>query len=447
MAETYIEAAFNGPDGSQDGHFFLGDHFVTYDWATDRARNGARTASEWGIPAIFTPPPTATTAAEPAGLDAAVNGRAGFNAFAYAFKGTSYARLRLAPRGLDGTGALSVWALPGAAFAGGVDAGFNGRLSRDGKGYLFRGGEYNRYDWNADRADTTDPSGNRYPRPISNMVGMPAEFASGISAAIDGAGRFTDVGYLFRQDRYLRFQWVPAGAREPHVDGAVRPIHKTWPGLVELLLAGKAKAKALVWIAAAQAGLGAAASGSPSPLVTAALQTHFHISPALALSARTALIVQIQATYAAVVLTLASSATNFRYRTDAEATTIDNTGAFPAYTLFGASMNFTEHFVERRRMARAAIVLHEAVHFTDLQSHNRTSTGALAIDIPEWYVTDAQADALHLPHQGNRADLAARYDTMPTADAVHNPSAYAAFAQHVAIGTDTRFGDANQGPE
>ena len=199
MAETYIEAAFNGPDGSQDGHFFLGDHFVTYDWATDRARNGARTASEWGIPAIFTPPPTATTAAEPAGLDAAVNGRAGFNAFAYAFKGTSYARLRLAPRGLDGTGALSVWALPGAAFAGGVDAGFNGRLSRDGKGYLFRGGEYNRYDWNADRADTTDPSGNRYPRPISNMVGMPAEFASGISAAIDGAGRFTDVGYLFRQ--------------------------------------------------------------------------------------------------------------------------------------------------------------------------------------------------------------------------------------------------------
>jgi len=36
---------------------------------------------------------------------------------------------------------------------------------------------------------------------------------------------------------------------------------------------------------------------------------------------------------------------------------------------------------------------------------------------------------------------------MPSADAVHNPSAYAAFAQHVAIGTDTRFGDANQGPE
>ena len=41
MAETYIEAAFNGPDGSQDGHFFLGDHFVTYDWAT-RSRTKRR---------------------------------------------------------------------------------------------------------------------------------------------------------------------------------------------------------------------------------------------------------------------------------------------------------------------------------------------------------------------------------------------------------------------
>jgi hypothetical protein len=447
MAETYIEAAFNGPEGSQEGHFFLGDHFVTYDWSTDRVRDGVRPTAEWGVPGSFTPPPTATTAAEPTGLDAAINGRAGFSAFGYAFKGTNYARLRLTPRGLDGTGALSAWALPGPQFAGGLEAGFNGRRSRDGKGYLFKGSEYNRYDWATDRPDTVDPNGTRYPRPISNMVGMPTDFASGISAAIDGAGRFADVGYLFRRDRYLRFQWVAAGAGEPHVDGAARPIHKTWPGLVELLLAGKAKSKAIVWITAAQGGLAAAALGSASALVDTALQTHFRISPTLALAAKAPLLAQIQATYAAVMGTFGNSGSNFRYRTDVEATTIDHTGAFAAYTLLGANMNFTEHFAERRRMARAAIVLHEAVHFTDASSHNRTSTGALAIDIPEWYVTDAQADALHLPHQANRADLAARYDTMPTSDAVHNPSAYAAFAQHVAIGSDTRFGDANQGPE
>ena len=65
------------------------------------------------------------------------------------------------------------------------------------------------------------------------------------------------------------------------------------------------------------------------------------------------------------MVTLGNSASNFRYRTDVEATTIDHTGAFAAYTLLGANMNFTEHFAERRRMARAAIVLHEAVHFTD----------------------------------------------------------------------------------
>jgi hypothetical protein len=244
----------------------------------------------------------------------------------------------------------------------------------------------------------------RYPRPISNMVGMPADFASGVSAAVDGDGRFVQFGYLFREDHYLRFQWVPAGSGQPHVDGTSTRIHKTWPGLVELLLAGKAKAKALVWIRAAQAALAAAAGGGFTPLVNAALSTHFHISPGLSL-------------------------------------------AVPAYTFLGRNMNFTEHFAERRRMARAAIVLHEAVHFTDATSGTRTATGALAIDIPEWYVSDAQANALGLPVQPNRDDLAVRYDAMNTTQAVHNPSAYAAFAQHIAIGSDTRFGDANQGPE
>jgi hypothetical protein len=240
---------------------------------------------------------------------------------------------------------------------------------------------------------------------------------------------------------------VSGGSGQPHVDGTGTRIHRTWPGLVELLLAGKAKAKALVWIRAAQAALAAAAGGGFTPLVNTALSTHFHIAPGLSLAAKQPLIAQIQATYAAVTATLGKSATVFRFRTDAEATTIDNTPPVAAYTFLGLNVNFTEHFAERRRMARAAIVLHETVHFTDATSGTRTPTGALAIDIPEWYVTDAQANTLGLPVQPNRADLAVRYDLMNTAQAVHNPSAYAAFAQHIAIGADTRFGDANQGPE
>jgi hypothetical protein len=86
-------------------------------------------------------------------------------------------------------------------------------------------------------------------------------------------------------------------------------------------------------------------------------------------------------------------------------------------------------------MNRAASVLHEAVHVFDPES------GEPSTHIPEWYVTDAAADALGLGHEPNHADLATRYDLMSTADALHNPSAYAAFAQHVAIGSDTRFGE------
>ena len=117
MAETYIEAAFAGSDGSKESYFFLGDHYVIYNWDKDRAQDGVRPVSEWGIPLTFTPPPLADGSPELAGLDGAIRGRAGFSSFAYAFKDTGYLRLKLAPRGLDGTGALSIWGLPGSAFA------------------------------------------------------------------------------------------------------------------------------------------------------------------------------------------------------------------------------------------------------------------------------------------------------------------------------------------
>jgi hypothetical protein len=439
VAETFIEAAFNGADGSQEAHFFLGNHYVTYNFASDRVVNGVRPVSDWGVPPTFTSLPTADTTLEPAGIDGAIKGRDGFADFGYIFKGTDYVRVRFGPPRLDGTGFLSAWGLPGAAFTTGVDAAFSGRLSREHKAYFFRGPEYDRFDWQNDAADATDPNGNSYPRPISNLVGMPAPFTSGMSAAVDGDGAFANVGYLFREDQYLRFQWVAIGAGEPHVDGASTAIHTAWPGLVELLVAGKAKSKALVWIAAAQAALTAAAAGLGTPVVNAALATHFHMNTG---PLNLAVIGQIQANYTAVAAKLADSANVFRFRTDAEATGVDGvTPPVPrAYSFFNGTTNFTQTFPLRHRMARAAIVLHETVHVVD-------SASVAAVDIPEWYVTDAEAAALGLPTQPNQPGLSTRYDLMTTAQAVHNPSAYAAFAQHVAIGSDTRFGDVREGPE
>jgi hypothetical protein len=52
-------------------------------------------------------------------------------------------------------------------FSGGIDSPVNGRFSREGKAFFFRGNEYIRYDWIEDKVDSW------YPRQISTMIGMP----------------------------------------------------------------------------------------------------------------------------------------------------------------------------------------------------------------------------------------------------------------------------------
>src|SRR5262249_32810187 len=153
------------------------------------------------------------------------------------------------------------------------------------KAYFFQGDQYVVYDWTTDRGDPG------YPKPIASLVGMPASFGTGIDAAVDGDGPYVNYGYLFKGDQYVRFNW-DRGGTNPRVESAVRPIHQNWPGLAELLLAGKAKSQAFEWLRAAQAQVAAYVAslelGTPfpydRPLIEYALATHFHISPALTAS-------------------------------------------------------------------------------------------------------------------------------------------------------------------
>lgn len=432
MAERFVDAALSNADGSHAATFFLGDHFVTYHYDRDRVDDGVHPASDLGFPAGFTPSGVGTS------FDAALKGRKQFTGTGYYFRGTDYGRFAFDVLAADpALGALGAWALP-TPLDTAVDAAFNGRApTRDGKAYFFRGSQYVRYDWVGDHPDPD------YPKPIGTMVGMPAPFSSGVDAAVDGEGAFASFGYLFREDRYLRFSWDPAGGGEPRVDGPPAPIQGSWAGLAELLLAGAAKTQALAWTEAAHLRLSAflvAASGGASfPFDTAvfdaALATHFHVAATAPPSVRAAVVSQILAEFSGVTATLKQSATKFRYRTDAEATTVDGNPSVPdAYAFFGGSINFTAGFVARGPLNRAASVLHESVHVID------DLGGSSATHIPEWYVTDPVADALGLARQPDTADFDTRYDLMSAADAQHNPSAYAAFAQHVALGTDTRFG-------
>jgi len=178
-----------------------------------------------------------------------------------------------------------------------------------------------------------------------------------------------------------------------------------------------------------------------SPLMDAALSAHFHIASTMPNSQKLLLINQIINGYNNVETTPNKSQDIFRYRTNTEGcgdfrrSPTDATPIDAAYTFFNATINFTRDFVSRGPMARAASVIHESVHFFD-------SAGGRPNDISEWYVTDAEALTLGLHTEPDRpvTEFATRYDLMNTSLSLHNPSSFAAFAQYIFFGRDTRFG-------
>jgi Hemopexin len=82
-----------------------------------------------------------------------------------------------------------------------IDAGVNGQRQYAGKAYLFKGDRYVRYDWTQDTVD------QGYPQPLTAWH-LPGKFASGIDTAINGEGQYEGKAYFFRGDRYVRYDWT-----------------------------------------------------------------------------------------------------------------------------------------------------------------------------------------------------------------------------------------------
>ncbi|KOP68612.1 hypothetical protein AMS62_27780 [Bacillus sp. FJAT-18019] len=434
MAEKFIDAAVAGEPGTNVAYFFLTDQYVVYDYAaapSDRVKDGV-------YPLTIFPPGAATgfpSSSIPAGpstqLDAALRGKGRYLGSTYFFRSDKYMRFRWspAPPAFDPNHEreISLWNLPDT-FSN-IDAAFNGALNREAFCYFFKGNKYIRYIWERDSVD------QNYPKPISNMVGMPATFAAGIDAVVDGGGSFADRGYLFKEDRYVAFQWVTAG--EPHVVGGIQSIQENWTGLAELLLAGKAKSQALEWLHVAREQLAKLVNGTLSPadqaLMMHALATHFHIGPT-----DTARITHISNTFVSVQATLRDSARLFRFRTDDEAVADGKPNIDAAYTgpwppSAATRINFTRNFRLRSERNRASSVIHEAVHVNDARSDTPSS------HINEWYVSPALAPTLGLtPILSDRPEFARRYDEMIADDAIHNPASYATFARHLFFRADSR---------
>lgn len=126
----------------------------------------------------------------------------------YLFKGGNYVRYdwdsKKVDTNVDYPKPLSGWSLPMDLLSG-VDAVFNGLGAYKvpkyyGKTYFFRGPKYARYDWDTDTVDVFDQN-------ITNW-GLTGEFAQGIDTALEGRGEYFGKLYFFKGGKYVRFNWL-----------------------------------------------------------------------------------------------------------------------------------------------------------------------------------------------------------------------------------------------
>ncbi len=99
---------------------------------------------------------------------------------------------------------LAAWHLPDL-FSSGVKAVINGLGERKvpkyfGKTYFFKGNRYVRYDWDSDQIDYISDSLDPW--------GLTGDFVSGIDAAVNGEGFYFGKLYFFKGNQYVRYDWV-----------------------------------------------------------------------------------------------------------------------------------------------------------------------------------------------------------------------------------------------
>lgn len=391
---------------------FSGGWAVDYDWAADRAVNGGqpRRLRTLGFPAPFD-----------ADLEGALRGQGRFADFTYLFAGGQYQRIRhatMTPEGAPSTTAPA-WDLPADWTS--FDAVFPGGGKKHQFAYFFRGDEYCRFDW------TTDKRSPGYPRKIGPNWHTSPPFTSRIDGAIVGAGAFATKAYLFTTltvtvddagnpaaghtvavPAYARYDFDSETVDFTLTDPA--ELVRRWPGLFPLLDAGTATDAALAWIDHAQGAL--ATSPLAAPTATA-FGHHFMTGTPDATTVST-----VNGRFGELHKRIDAVPDRFVWTPNL---------AFPAQTAQGTQTEVGNEFSTfHGPNGRAAVLIHEAVHFTF----------GTDVDVPEWSGQTVNGN-FHPAPAGTPV-----YSSISQADALVNPSSYAAFAQEIAFGSDTRFGAA-----
>lgn len=221
-AKSVFDTALRGSGQWKDRiWFFRGDSYFRYfdkPDANDSFDPWVRIDANWpGWPASMS-----------TGVDAALQGTGSFEGKAYFFNESSYLRYDLQADRVDGvpTPIGAGWRGVPDSFAAGIDAAIHGVGPHYGVCWLFKGGQYVRYNMVTDLAEGGASS-------VAGAWGAgawPATFADGIDYAFYGSGAEAEKIYFFRSDQYLRYD-LPSDQVE---DGPKR-ISARWPTLARFI--------------------------------------------------------------------------------------------------------------------------------------------------------------------------------------------------------------------
>jgi hypothetical protein len=204
--EDGFDSAVNGLGPFQGkAYVFKGGTYLRYDWKADREDFGYPLGIErWNPPARLL-----------GGVDATVNGFGDLAGKAYFFKGNRYDRYDWQTDRFDLLDQdIALWKLPDR-FLGGVDAALEGRGPFAGKTYFFKDDVYVAYNWQTDSTEGTKSLA---------AWNLPGDLATGVSAALNGGGDFTDFAYFFKGSQYARYQWSTDSASP----GYPKPVAGNW---------------------------------------------------------------------------------------------------------------------------------------------------------------------------------------------------------------------------
>lgn len=425
-SSSRIDGSYPKP-GSTVATVISGAWAVDYDWSPDQV---VTVGQPQRLSSLKFPP------GFDADLDGVVRGQGKFSQFLYLFKGGKYQRMIEATMTPDDTpkDIAGPWDLPPSWTS--IDAVVSGGGKKSGFSYFFRADEYIRYDWSANSGNGGRSS--NYPKFIGPNWHTPAPFTKEMDGLIVGGGPgFDRKAYLFKRETVNigdDGNTVPTGGHSVQIPVYARydfddekfefevkvpnDVITLWHGLMPLLDSGPAVDLAIRWVDAGLAAVVAKTAGTTT--FDTAFAHHF----------------MTNAPNAGQLATIASRLSDVRARL----TTIPDKFrwekiTFPAQTVYQTLTEVGDDFCSLHGPnGRGAIMIHEAVHFV-------MSGG---VDVPEWSGETINGVTYGPAVVGGVTQPT--YHTISQADALTNPSSYAAFAQEafaIVAGispADTRYG-------